>query len=127
MLGLEPNGPGSFYFISSQVNNQSHDLRLINNIKTRLKEQKMTGINKVFANLLKKLVYNHEYGTKQIGTSGLPGAINNVSDVYKTLENMIQLPAYKQTNELNFNGLQKLGDFHIYENRQPMHFESNRL
>ena len=124
ILGPEAGGPGSFYYITSQVNNQSHDLRLMHYMKYRLKD-KPVGITKTFTNLFNKLVYKTNYGTNEIRASGLPGAIHNVTDAYKSLESLIRLSTYKKANDVYFSGYQKLGDFHIYENRQPMHFDKS--
>lgn len=123
---LEPEKkPGSFYYITAQVRNASHDLRLLNTVRIKLNSKKHntdTIISKSLNDLLKKLVYNNEYGTKEETRSGLPTKINNVSDASKLLEKYITDPTNISLNEKYYAHYTKIGEFNIYEDRRPMKF-----
>ena len=109
------DSPGSFHYISSQVRNASHDLRFARNVS-------VPAVKSYLNEILEKIVYNSDYGTKENMKSGLPNKINNVVDMCDALENLINTPTYKIDNDSYFSSLTNIGDFHIYQDRRPMTF-----
>jgi hypothetical protein len=102
------------YFISSQYNNSSHDLRLLKLCKTS--DVKNSFID--LYNVTKKIVYGTPYGTKENKTSGYPNAINNVVDAEKSLRDIMLQPNYIASNNHIYTGSEKLGDLHVYSDRE---------
>jgi hypothetical protein len=125
ILAPEKN-PGAFYHISSQIKNNSHDLRLVNDIRYILKPF-IPVLSFDFYQFLKKIVYTNKYGSKELTGSGLPVKINNVRDMYNALEQMIKIPNYKIVNDLHISSLTKVGDLHIYQDKRPMNFIQNNI
>jgi len=133
-------------FVSSQVHNVSHDLRLLYMIKFSVRAaikaspavKPLMGelhdiIEKVeYGNGIKLDPYHAKlakdplqwvyYGTKENTKTGLPKKINNVMDASKELERLIESPWYKSKNETKYGALTKLGDLHIYDDIRPMRF-----
>jgi hypothetical protein len=121
LINLAPEDPpGSFYYITSQKRNMSADLRLSFRIQNDLGYN--SEISKKFNDLLYKIVFTERYGTKERVKSGLPIRVNNVIDFCKELEDMIDSPEHIFYNS-RFNTYQCIGEFHIYENGNPMRFE----
>ena len=112
-------------YISSQVPNPSHDLRLLNILNVE-------GIRIRFprlGNILKKVVYgvgvakaNQQFGTEPNNASGLPSKINNVTDAFEALQELVQDPISYADNAREYAASLKLGELHIYDQRQPMRF-----
>ena len=75
-----------------------------------------------FLELLNKIVFMNKFGTKELTKSGLPSKINNVTDLFKALEDYILSPRFAETSEQYFKSLPKIGDFHIYQDKRPMNF-----
>ena len=66
--------------------------------------------------LLSKLSYIRE--ALPIKQMGYPNTINNLADIYKGLENLIETQEFKETNQSVFSVEKKLGDLHIYPESQ---------
>jgi hypothetical protein len=137
---LEPVLADYNYFISSSLNNPSHDLRLLfdtydyykNSIRLNVftpdEQQSILPLN----NMFKKLTFgvgipdpgNKRFGTEPNNTSGLPAKINNVADAEKDLRDMILNNQFmKNINDSYYDIDDKLGDMHIYSDNRPMRFE----
>jgi len=112
--------PGSFYYISSQVKNESADLRLINSLVNNFLYHKNTFAK--FNSLLNRILYKKPQGTKEVRKSGLPHRISNVSDVCESLQEIVTDPLYILQNDRDFAYYDPLGDFHIYQDGRPMNF-----
>jgi hypothetical protein len=146
---LDPYLNENGFFISSSINNQSHDLRLLNNIfkeyeksilipdnpekniLTYLTPDEGAYINTLI-NMFKKVQYgigitkseNKGFGTKPNNSSGLPSKINNVEDAENALREIILTNQFMKTiNDSNYRIDDKLGDMHIYSDNRPMRFE----
>jgi hypothetical protein len=111
-------------YVSSHVNNISHDLRLLNNVGPFLK-----GMDGKLADLIRKVVYGKGvakgkewYGTEPNPASGLPNRINNVEDAFKALCGLVENPIQKTKNEFDYAGSKKLGELHIYDDGRPMRY-----
>jgi hypothetical protein len=133
--------PEPLYFISSSKKNESHDLRLLNIIKTRYQEidtilhEKPDTNNKTFIEIekiLKKVVYGagildkneKEYGTKE-NLELNKNKIYNVTGAYLELKHAIENPDVSAENQMRYNKyLNKLGDFHIYHDGRPMLYQN---
>lgn len=112
-------------YISSQVPNPSHDLRLLNILNVE-------GVRIRFPRLgdiLKKVVYGvgvakakQQFGTEPNHASGLPSKINNVTDAFESLQELVQDPISYADNVREYATSLKLGELHIYDQRQPMRF-----
>jgi hypothetical protein len=111
--------PGSFYYISSQVRNKSHDLRLAYIIKDYIMDS--GSIMSLNANILQSIVYETDYGTPEL-ENGAPNAIHNVTDMRMALESFISIGKNKTYNDKYGSTLTKIGDMHIYEDRRPMEY-----
>ena len=113
--------PSTTYWISSQKRNESHDLRLLNEVKQNIKVNNTRAFAPIgIITLLDYLRYNHRYGTPELG-DGYP-QINTVSDALKMLMFYINTPEEMQKNELAYDGKLKLADLYIYDDGTPMRF-----
>jgi len=119
ILGPE-DPPGSFYYISSQKSNISLDVRLLKIVSEKFlyHSNSRPEVN----TLLNIVNFTGSFGTKQVKRSGLPHSINNVIDVCDKIEEIITNPSYILHNDNYYSHLTKIGDFHIYQNGQPMKF-----
>ena len=128
------------YFISSQVPNMSHDLRLINFITESIKTnrpkvystpQEKAMYKTIEIQILDKLKYgqgikgdNKKFGTNINRTLGFPNSINNVVDAERTLQEIIlEDPVASILNEQKYLPENKIGDIHVYNDETPMRFE----
>ena len=112
------------YYISSQVNNPSHDLRLLAILGA--------DYNTFPANLskfMKRVVYNvnvpikkNIFGTVPNPVSGFPNKINNVTDAFYALRELVQDPAQQIKNLNKFSASKKLGELHIYDDGRAMKY-----
>jgi len=109
-----PNYLRSNSYINSIINNSSHDLRLMNIIKQIVSNH--AGLKKIF----EKLVYDSEYGTKQIERSGLPSKINNVNDAFLELLELVTDEYYISQNNNVYKDKHITGELHIYDNGNEM-------
>lgn len=105
--------PKKHYWTSSQKRNESHDLRLLNDVY-RLTSENGTyqDLPEKLQDLLVKLTYNHMYGTPEC-EKGFP-CIKNVHDAASTLREIISDPDLKASNDAEYHGKKKLGELHIY-------------
>ena len=112
--------PGSFHYISSQVKNQSADLRLIKLVQDEILYH--SNVQPDINTLLNIIKFTGTHGTKQVKKSGLPHRINNVKDVCEKIEELINKPLHISNDNSRFIHLTKIGDFHIYEDKRSMRF-----
>jgi hypothetical protein len=108
-----------YYFIDSTQKNNSHDLRLLN-------EMKKSGIDRSVVNhfryLFDALVYEGDYGTEPM-ESGYPTTIQNIKDVILFFMDSIDVdPSIYSNMENAYDGFKKIGDIHVYEDNLPMQF-----
>lgn len=132
VLGEYKEEEGSFYYISPNKRNKSHDLRLIKN---------QINFNRTIINLdpLCKVVYRSNFGTKEIEESTYDEnnhVVRNVEDMLKLLKlninkwidtKFIGWKTQVLSDEDEFNKYaspiwNKMGDIHVYENRKPYEF-----
>ena len=113
--------PGSFYYISSQVRNKSHDLRLAYMIREEIKDIDPSIMMTDNWNILQNIVYATYYGTPEL-ENGVSPAIHNVTDMRMALESFISIGKNKRRNDTYNSALTKIGDMHIYEDRRPMEY-----
>jgi len=122
-INLSPEEyPGSYHYISSQVHNRSHDLRLAYVVKHYLELINPDEIFPVFKNILDLIEYKENYGTPEKIKNRYPTKISNVHDMCKMLEFSINQPQIKQMNVAYNSSFTKIGDMHIYEDRRPMNY-----
>ena len=121
-LLLPEQFPGSWYYVSSQKPNISHDMRLLDTIK-----YSNYPLYPEVTELLKDLNYETQFGTKEI-TDYTPDVINNVHDVLDALDQIINMDKWIKQNDFLYSKLsfEKLGDLHIYEDGRPMNFIPNK-
>ena len=119
---LEPytndtDGADNFY-ISSSMNNPSHDLRFIKDILDEC------GTNNMLQIYFKKVSVRYgeglrqsvkKYGTRPHPGSGLPNYIANVTDAFVVCNNAVKSNYYKKLNEKYGDINNKGGEMHIYE------------
>ena len=126
-LNNKPNLLNIFYFISSQVSNPSHDLRLLHNIGDNL-----PGMDPKLKTYIGRVVYGEglnlkdkKYGTKPNRKSGYPKKINHVGDAFTFLGELVNSLESETENERHYRGSNKLGELHIYmDKKTPMRFVS---
>jgi hypothetical protein len=108
------------HYIASSHNNISHDLRLLNSINKSMPK----GIPISLEKLIKKVVYEGDYGTPEKRASGLPKHIHNVNDAFIELRKYVEDEDTQFLNDDTFLGKpNKLGDLHIYMGEmKPMRF-----
>ena len=122
------------YFQSAYHNNPSYDLRLLALVREYLIKQ-MNNVPtyklKPFLEFLKYLNYgvglseaNKTKGTKPNRKSGYPRYTNNVTDAEKGLRDILLLPNFIKDNQDDYKDENKLGDLHVYTNRD-MRFVPN--
>ena len=116
--------PGENYYITSQLCNRSHDLKLANILKSYFLSSLAPMIYTSIKNAFRKIVYAHHFGTPERTDNGYPGAIHNVNDMRKLLEDILESPAFVDHNVRYSStaGFTKIGDIHIYEDRRPMQY-----
>jgi hypothetical protein len=128
------------YFISSQVPNMSHDLRLLNIVRntyndivskvTAVKGKMRAGFDSLHK-LLDKVQFgkgvkgeNKIYGTNVNKKMGYPEKINNVADAERCLRDVIlENQDVYELNEARYKPENKIGDIHVYVDGEPMRFE----
>lgn len=128
--------PVPHYGISSSQKNESHDLRLLNDLKFApyIKLPPTNPLKKLFD----KLIYavGMPYSGKKYGTvenvtkttfaaSGTYTDIYNVIGAFNVLKHIINKPDVINENINNYPNqpLTKMGDLHIYENGTPMKYD----
>jgi hypothetical protein len=114
------------HYISSQIPNQSHDLRALNKVRQIVKKYitiKPTFKKPhIYSDVLTKVKYDGTYGTKEIVYTGLPTQINNVTDAYIALEDLITKDPIRYLNDKVYDGMSKLGNLNIFDDGTPMQF-----
>ena len=121
--------PRKFYTISSQVKNESHDLRLLKSIYNEM-EYSSSQSNRTFTHLrqlLERVIYGKgikgskkSYGTVEQSEMNTDGSkIGNVNDAYYQLLYLITSPDVMQENQYAKEDVE--GTLHVYDDR-PMHF-----
>jgi len=102
------------YYIRSQKNNHSHDLRLLNIYKNIIKHipelKKFADIKRI----IHKVTYKQKYGTPHSNTNGYPKKVKTVTDAFLEFLAIIETPEFQQKNTLFYQGKTKLGSMHIY-------------
>jgi hypothetical protein len=94
--------------IESRKRNVSHDLRLLTMLPVP---------NPLIHNIRKKVVYKKQFGTPEKLNAGYPNKIHNVVDAMWALRDAVIDPTSISQNEMEFGGMTKLGEMHIYEDR----------
>lgn len=126
------------HFISSQMANVSHDLRLLSYIKDNDKPRIKTldkdpetqiMFETITKGFLDKVTYgegitgkNKQFGTKPNTKSGYPDKINNVEDAERVLRKIIA-DQYQDQNQNQYKDQDCLGDLHVYTDGRPIRFE----
>lgn len=130
---LNKSSSSKNYFISSKVNNRSHDLRYLYETNKKLKKLDInikdydSSVDDILSRVLYGVDINIEkekrYGSKEIYKDNIekynklyPNTIKNV------IEAKEELQKYVKTNKEYFNTLHKIGELHIYENGTEMKY-----
>ena len=116
---LEPVMEDWNYYISSTMNNPSHDLRLLNDLKDRMPWddepfKSSTRINNHMNNILSSVVYTGKYGTPPVVGLGNFKKIEDVTDAEAFIRRAVEDPKQAAANDDYYKGMEKLGDMHIY-------------
>uniref|UniRef100_A0A6C0HZ74 Protein kinase domain-containing protein n=1 Tax=viral metagenome TaxID=1070528 RepID=A0A6C0HZ74_9ZZZZ len=128
---LNPQLDEDSYFISSSMPNQSHDLRLITEIKRYMALFDDTNIYvKPIYDFINSVQYGvgisveKRFGTEPNTTSGLPLHVNNVTDAHRALFDIISNNTeIRDLNNATYLPQNKIGDFHIFSDGSPMIFD----
>ena len=116
--------PGSAHYNSVQQRNISADLRLLYLIdKEYLKRFRITILPQV-TSFYSSVVFDGPYGTPEIifPPTPLQRKICNVKNACQALQNIIYSSSFQTENDNYYDKLNKIGDFHIYEDGRPMTF-----
>ena len=126
---LSKTRPASQYYISSQIANHSHDLRLLamlSNKKCAINQSTLRIIkilNPELFGTLTRVVYKGKYGTPSHPASGMSNLkIYNVSDAAESLASIIRSIFTVMVNEHRYSAMTKLGDMHVYSDGRPLEF-----
>jgi hypothetical protein len=107
---------------NSAKRNMSHDLRLINFIKTNFSStvwiSQMPPI--IFGQGMNK-GYEH-FGTEENETKGYPAQINNVTDAFLWLKDTVTNQTQLTANETHYNGMTELGKLYIFDDGRNMEY-----
>jgi hypothetical protein len=115
------------YYISSRLNNRSHDLRLLKDLWPNLPwhDEPLVSnvrIRTVLKNILGRAHYQHKYGTPPVvGKQDISGKIEDIVDAEFHIRHAMTGNEQRQANDDYYSGMSKLGDMHIYGNK-PMNF-----
>ena len=121
------------YFISSKVNNKSHDLRYLYETNRKLNKLHIDikDYNSSVDTILSRVLYGVDitdekekrYGSKEIYKENIeeynklyPNTIKNIIEAKEELQHHIS------TNQEYFKTLHKIGELHIYENGMEMKY-----
>ena len=115
---VEPQYKAASNWISSQEQNMSHDLRLLNEVSNSAKKM-LPPFMKTMVDIVR---YKKQFGTAQITKTGLPSKINNVQDAADIFKHELLEPDEIEYNESIYVGQPKLGDLYIYDDGRPMRF-----
>ena len=117
---LEPPADYNNHFICSSVNNQSHDLRLLNDINNAMdwdddELQEMGDVYSHLEDILGMVLYEESYGTPHVESGNHSvGEIVNVEGAELAIRDVVQYDSQKENNDDYYSSMKKLGDLHIY-------------
>jgi hypothetical protein len=119
---LYPKLEEDTYYISSTMNNRSHDLRLLNDLKDRMPWhdepfKSSTRIRNHLKNILLSVEYTGKYGTPPVVGKRNLKKTEDVIDAHLFIKRAIQDPEQKAANDAYYAGMEKLGDMHIYASK----------
>ena len=120
---LRPKLEEDSYYISSTMNNPSHDLRLLNDLKDRMPWhdepfKSSTRIRNHMKYILLSLEYEDKYGTPPVAGKGDFQKTEDVTDAEAFIRRAILDPGQAAANKAYYNGMEKLGDMHVYGTKQ---------
>jgi hypothetical protein len=121
---LSKTKPQRQYYISSQQKNVSHDLLPLYRMRERNKAPFRNKMTPEMNDLLAKVVYGQDFGTKEQVKSGYPRRIQNVTDAMLMIKDYLDSAAFKAKNaEVYADPGAKLGKLTIYSGGAPMEWE----
>jgi len=110
------------YHIKSRQKNISHDLRLLRYLRYDIKQPHYKA-SKEIKQLINKVVYSTEYGTAENHTIGLPDKINNITDAFYALSEMVGSEQPNKSDQLYpVSTYSSYGELHVYADGRPMRF-----
>ena len=115
------------YYISSRLNNQSHDLRLLKDLWPNLpwRDEPLVSnvrIRNVLKNILGRVIYRYKDGTPPVtGKPDINGKIEDVVGAELHIRHAMAYVDQRKANDDYYSGMAKLGDMHIYGSK-PMKF-----
>jgi hypothetical protein len=117
-----------FYYISSQVFNRSHDLRLLSMMAKKFAvDPDITHMIKThnpdIMNILKQVVYKDRYGTPDKLSVEHSNKLHNVIDVANALQRLVGSVFSIEKNEHHYSSMSKLGDMYVYSDGRPLEFK----
>ena len=120
---LRPKLEEDSYYISSTMNNPSHDLRLLNDLKDRMPWhdepfKSSTRIRNHMKYILLSVEYEGKYGTPPVVGKPDFKKTEDVTDAEAFIRRAILDPSQAKANEDYYAGMEKLGDMHVYSTKQ---------
>ena len=121
---MEPPLKKQSYYISSSMNNRSHDLRLLHSLWTMMPWhdepfKSSIRIRNILKNILGRVKYEGDYGTPPVvGKQGSDGKIEDVIDAEFFIKSAIVTDDQKKANDDYYSGMGKLGDLHVYMDKE---------
>ena len=111
-----------WHYISSSLNNRSHDLRLLHILWNYMpwKQFEQSKTREAFKQVLGRVKYATSTGTPPVvGVQG--NDIEDVNDAEHWLRKMMETEDMKKSNEEFYKGKESMGEMHVYKNK-PMKF-----
>ena len=108
-------------YISSQIKNESHDLRLAKWVSSHKNVSREHP--EIYA-LHEKIIYKEPFGTPE-ARNGWPGAIHTVHDMVSALTEILKTNTVHTENIKEYRGLQRIGEMHVYSDGTPLEFISH--
>jgi hypothetical protein len=123
---LQPPLEEDAYYISSTLNNRSHDLRLLNDLKLQIPWhdepfKSSTRIRNHMKYILLSVEYTGKYGTPPVVGKKDFKKTEDVTDAEAFIKRAVMDPEQKAANDDYYKGMGKLGDMHIYGDK-PMEY-----
>jgi hypothetical protein len=122
--------PDNEYKRNSAIKNESHDLRLINILKTAF--EKYPNLQPIWIRQIPPppIIFgqgmnegSEEFGTEENETIGYPKQINNVTDAFRYLKDVVTKKTQLIANQTYYSSMTKLGELHIFDDGNPMEYK----
>ena len=110
-------------YIVSQKKNITHDLQLCYDLEEMITESEDPDLSDLFSHFVRDGMFDVVPDLEEKLSSGLPDAIHNVSDMFKSLAQIVKKKHnIEEQFEFYSEPANNLGDLHIFDDGTPMKF-----